>query len=102
MSRSQECRTRIWAVRHSEGKGSNENNSGTNKDRVSMNAKTSRAPLAANKACGNAAAVEIHKKRGFPQAAWKSLAKSARDFSTFPQALLGVFSLKKCQIEIRT
>jgi hypothetical protein len=30
------------------------------------------------KACGNAASVEIHKKRGFPQAAWKSLAKSAR------------------------
>jgi hypothetical protein len=35
--------------------------------------------------------VEIRKKRGFPQAAWESLAKKRRDFPTFPQALLGFY-----------
>jgi hypothetical protein len=40
---------------------------------------------------GNAASVEIRKKRGFPRAAWKSLAKRRRDFPTFPQALLDFF-----------
>ena len=93
---------RDWAAaRHSESKESTENG-GANKNCVTMNAKTSRALAVADEACGNVAAVEIHKKRGFPQAAWESLAKKRRDFPTFPQALLGVFSLKKCQTEIRT
>lgn len=43
-------------------------------------------------AYGNAASVEIHKKRGFPRAAWKSPDKKRRDFSTFPQALLDFFA----------
>lgn len=42
-------------------------------------------------AYGNAASVEIHKRRGFPRAAWKSYDKKRRNFSTFPQALLGFF-----------
>ena len=43
-------------------------------------------------AYGNAASVEIHKKRGFPRAAWKSPDKKRRDFPTFPQALLDFFA----------
>jgi hypothetical protein len=43
----------------------------------------------------NDASVEIRKKRGFPQAAWKSLCqKAGRTFPHFPQALL-VFSFFK-------
>ena len=86
---------RYWAAaRHGESKESTENK-GPNNNCVNMNAKTSRTLVGANKACGNVAAVEIHKKRGFPQAAWKSLAQKRARLSHIPTGPTRSFLFKK-------